>query len=214
MKYIHMKKYAGAKTKLLAEIDSLIDFNVWSPSGELINMERLKEACSYERIQEGFEYTMMCFRESLRIESPVNFTTSHMCTRDIVLAANTPKELKINAGQRIHIGNNLLHHKEEYWGANHFDYIPERFDSTSEHYKKPDGTPRSHYAFAPFLGGQRICLGKTFAETVAKKLISMILKFYTLELCDERLKEKVHLYDFFQMRPPVFKFKFQKRILK
>jgi len=54
----------------------------------------------------------------------------------------------------------------------------------SDHFKTPNGTPRHPYSYAPFLGGHRICLGKTFAETVAKKLITMILKLYAFEHAD------------------------------
>jgi len=46
---------------------------------------------------------MMCFRESLRLELPVSFSTSHTVTKDVILARGTPKELKINAGEMIHI---------------------------------------------------------------------------------------------------------------
>jgi len=41
----------------------------------------------------------------------------------------------------------------------------------------------------PFLGGHRICLGKTFAESVAKKMIAMLLKFYELEYDDPSMKQ-------------------------
>ena len=138
---------------------------------------------------------MMCFRESLRIEPPVNFSSSHLCTRDVILAKGTPKELKLSKGQTFNFLFNLMHHNEEQWGPEHDKYIPERFDPSSKYYKRPDGKPRSHHAFTPFLGGARICLGKTFAETVAKKMISLILKFYELEHCDTYLKKKVALYD-------------------
>jgi len=56
------------------------------------------EAVRYENIQENFDYTMMCFRESMRIEPPVSFTSSLMVSKDVVLAKGTPKELKVNAG--------------------------------------------------------------------------------------------------------------------
>jgi len=72
----------------------------------------LNEACSYESIQESFDYTMMCFRESLRIEPPVAFTSSHTVSKDVVLARGTPKELKIDAGTEIHICNDKIHHDE------------------------------------------------------------------------------------------------------
>ena len=98
-----MDIYAGVKAKLLQEVDSLLAFDAWDASGNHINHEVLRESCSYEKVQEGFDYTMMCFRESLRIEPPVSYTTSHMVTKDVILARGTSKELKIRAGDEIHI---------------------------------------------------------------------------------------------------------------
>ena len=47
-------------------------------------------------------------------------------------------------------------------------FIPERFNPGHSHYLTPSGAKRNPYSFSPFLGGQRICLGKTFVEAVSK----------------------------------------------
>ena len=196
MKYIHMDRYLPVKEKLLKEIDSLMDFDTWDAAGNHINHDKLHEACSYENIQENFEYTMCCFRESLRIEPPANYTSDYVITQDAVLAKGTPKELKVEANTEMHFHLGLLHHNPNQWGTRHTEYIPERFDPEfPEFYLAPNGKKRHPYAFAPFVGGTRMCVGKTFAETVAKKLISMILKFYTLELADPALKLESIDYD-------------------
>ena len=140
---------------------------------------------------------MMCFRESLRIEAPVSFSSSLMVRKDVTLAKKTPKELKIRAGDEIHLIMGLQHHDPRQWGPRHLEFIPERFDPTSEHYKTPDGKKRHPYSFTPFLGGHRICLGKTFAETVAKKIIAMVLKFYTLEHKNADMRHTTHGYDIY-----------------
>lgn len=61
------------------------------------------------------------------------------------------------------------------------------------------------------MGGHRICLGKTFAETVAKKMIAMILKFYSLELSDHAMKKEQIGYDILQKQTPKICYKFNKR---
>jgi len=91
----------------------------------------------------------------------------------------------------------FLHHDQAQWGSNHNEYIPERFDYNSEHFKTPSGKSRHPYSYAPFFGGHRVCLGKTFAETVAKKLIAMVLKFYKLEHADESMKTDPFKYEIF-----------------
>ena len=85
IKYIHMDKYTYVKDKLLAEVDEFMAFEPWDGEGNHINHDLLQDACSYENIQEGLDYTMMCFRESMRIESPLPMTTSNMVTKDVVL---------------------------------------------------------------------------------------------------------------------------------
>ena len=112
MKYLHMDDYKPVKDKLLAEVDTLLAFDAWDAEGNQINHDVLRDSCSYEKVQEGFEYTMMCFRESLRIESPIVFTPSQTVSRDVILARGTDKELKIRAGDSIHIFIGALHHDE------------------------------------------------------------------------------------------------------
>lgn len=60
-----------------------------------------------------------------------------------------------------------LHRNPKYW-KDPEEYIPERFDSTSEYFLTPSGKKRHPMAYSPFFGGKRICLGKTFAETMSK----------------------------------------------
>lgn len=213
LKYIHMDQYKDVKENLLAEIDELIPFNIWDSKHNLINQDKLLEACDYEKVYESFDYTMMCFKESMRLEAPIGFSTAHTVTQDVVLAKGTKKELKVNAGQEIHIMMSSLHHDPAQWGARHNEFIPERFDPDSEHFKAPNGKSRHPYAYAPFFGGHRVCLGKTFAEVVAKKLITTILKFYTLEHANESMKTETHEYEIFQMKLPEIHYKFSKRIV-
>ena len=49
----------------------------------------------------------------------------------------------------------------------------------------PSGEKRSHYAFIPFLGGKRICLGKTFVEIISKITGPSVLSHYDFEFTSE-----------------------------
>lgn len=95
---MHMDRYQPVKEKLIAEIDELLGFEPWDAEGNYINEDKLLEACSYEKVQDSFEYTMMCFKESMRIEAPVSFSTAHSVSKDVILAKGTSKELKITEG--------------------------------------------------------------------------------------------------------------------
>jgi cytochrome P450 len=72
--------------------------------------------------------------------------------------------------------------------------MPERFNPHSLLFKRPDGKARHPFSFLPFGGGQRICLGKTFAEMMVRFTISLILYHVELDLVDPKQKEKKPLY--------------------
>jgi cytochrome P450 len=53
-------------------------------------------------------------------------------------------------------------------------YIPERFDPSSPYFLTPSGKRRHPMSYGPFLGGKRVCLGKTFAENIGKSILAII----------------------------------------
>jgi len=74
-------------------------------------------------------------------------------------------------------------------------FVPDRFDPSSDWYKKPDGKNRHPLTYNPFLGGKRICLGKTFAEMVVRFTIPIL--YYHLDfklLNQEDLVKKPTFY--------------------
>lgn len=60
-------------------------------------------------------------------------------------------------------------------------FIPERFDHTSKYFLTPAGKRRNPYSFSPFLGGSRICIGKTFIEMVSKLTVPTLLSHVDFE---------------------------------
>jgi cytochrome P450 len=69
-------------------------------------------------------------------------------------------------------------------------FIPDRFDPSSPYYLTPLGKKRNPCSFTPFLGGRRICLGKTFAENIAKIVIASIVHHVDFEFVNKELNEK------------------------
>ena len=85
-----------------------------------------------------------------------------------------------------------MHHSPKEW-IDPFSFIPERFDSDSKYFKRPDGTARNSLAYNPFLGGKRICLGKTFAEKTLQLILPLYLYHFDFEfVLDEQKKERPH----------------------
>ena len=54
-----------------------------------------------------------------------------------------------------------------------------------------NGKPRNPLSFTPFMGGKRMCVGKTFAEIAVKFTIPMLYHCFDFELVDPTI-EKPH----------------------
>ena len=64
-------------------------------------------------------------------------------------------------------------------------FVPDRFNTKEKDNKwllTADGKQRNPLAFTPFMGGKRICLGKTFAEVTIRFTVPMLYHFFDFEL--------------------------------
>jgi cytochrome P450 len=119
------------------------------------------------------DYLKLCFYETLRIEPPAPWSSSTCLTEDQTIGG-----VKIAAGDPIFVNIHALHHDEEQWGPDHDQFIPDRFDLSSEYCIKNSPPKRHPMSFLPFNGGKRVCVGKTFAETGFKVVMPIILKAF------------------------------------
>jgi cytochrome P450 len=126
---------------------------------DILNLDSLSE----------LNYLQKCLSEGMRWEAPLTRSTSMMMTEDVKIGQYTLK-----AGDIFVIDMYHLHRNKTQWIEPDL-YNPDRFDSKSPYYLTPDGKRRHTFAFAPFLGGKRICIGKTFAETSSKFILAMFL---------------------------------------
>jgi cytochrome P450 len=158
------------KKRLVDEIDARLD-----PLAE-----NLQELFTLEEADSN-EFLMRCYMESLRFEPPVPQTTSTTFTQDVELCG-----FNIRKGDPLMLNIEQLHHDPTQW-QRHEEYLPDRWDTSNPLSKKPDGGQRHAYAFAPFVGGRRVCVGKTFAELAVKFTLPLI--FYHM---DFSFKEEAH----------------------
>ena len=120
-------------------------------------------------LSDSFEYLKCCFFEALRIESPVPQSSPTTFYEDVVING-----VHINAYDQIGIAIDYMQKDKAQWQKPD-EFIPERFDPESPYALTPAGKRRNPYSFAPFLGGQRICIGKTFVEQVSKLTLPTLL---------------------------------------
>ena len=93
-----------------------------------------------------------------------------------------------------------LHRNKDEW-IEPEKFIPERFDPESKYFLTPNGQKRHPMSFAPFLGGKRICLGKTFAENIGKCVMPIILTAFDFEFVDPINYEKKPTNQFYAEEP-------------
>jgi cytochrome P450 len=84
----------------------------------------------------------------------------------------------------IHVYIRGLHHNPDEWKEPE-KFVPERFDPYSEWFLTPSGAKRHPMSFGPFLGGHRICLGKTFALSSLKRVLPIIIMLLDFEFVDK-----------------------------
>ena len=114
-------------------------------------------------------YLSYVVAETLRLDASVPFSSRLTITEDVTLECG----YKLKQGHSFAIHIHYLHHNPSQWITPE-EFIPERFDPTSPYYLTPDGKKRHPMSYGPFLGGRRICLGKTFGENIGKCIIALI----------------------------------------
>ena len=114
------------------------------------------------------EYLRMVLNESFRLSPPVwGFTRLAEEAIDV-------DGYLFDAGSVLTLAGYFAHRHPEYWeDAERFN--PERFT-------KAASENRHRYAFFPFGGGPRMCIGRHLAQIIAEPVIAEIIRRYTLRL--------------------------------
>ena len=138
--------------------------------------DNIKEKMTLESVEE-LEYVKMCYQETLRLDSPASMSKICNMSKDVSISG-----VDLREGDPFMIATGFMQKDPEQWKEpNRFE--PQRFNPKSEWFLKPDGkTKRNPYAYSPFAGGVRVCLGKTFAEVVLKFSIPLYYHYFDFEL--------------------------------
>eukprot|EP00347_Sterkiella_histriomuscorum_P017019 403350965 len=152
------------------------------------------ELLTYEGLQDC-NYLQYCILETLRIDPPARVTSPHCFTEKIDILG-----IEIFPDTQWHVNIQYLHHNPKEW-IDPETFIPERFDPSSRYYLTPAGEKRHPMSFGPFLGGRRICLGKTFAESILKCILPVILTQVDFDFADDSLRDRKPINTFLLQEP-------------
>ena len=155
--WYELAQHPDVFSQLLKEIDQVID------AGPL-QIEKIKE----------LSFTRMVLDEVLRLHPPFWFENRNT-RQDTNLAG-----VHLPAGSIIVMSRYSLHRHREYWrDADQFN--PDRFEPNHEE------NARSSYAYIPFGGGPRICIGTHFAMMEMLVIMALIARRFEIKLsCEDR----------------------------
>ena len=124
---------------------------------------------SFENLSK-LEYTTMAIKESMRLYPPVWGITRDAAKEDVIGG------YRIKKGDSIAMSPYAVHRLEKYW-ENPLKFDPERFS--------PERMKNIHrYAWFPFGGGQRFCIGNNFAMMEMQIVLALAYTQFNFSLAE------------------------------
>jgi cytochrome P450 len=121
------------------------------------------------------KYTLMVFQEAMRLYPPIWMLSRAAIGPDVIGGYRVP------ADSEILLLPYITHRDPRHWEK------PEEF--FPEHFLPEKLGARSRFAYFPFGGGPRQCIGNNFALMEAQIVIATVVQKYRLRLADERTIE-------------------------
>lgn len=124
-------------------------------------------------------YTLMVIKEAMRSEPAVSAIPRYI-REDVTIG-----DYHIKGDSIAFLPVYLVHHDERWW-PNPYEFQPERFT--------PEEEAKQHkYAYMPFGGGPRVCIGNHFAMMEAQIILATIASRYKLNLAAQEEAQPVRL---------------------
>jgi cytochrome P450 len=120
-------------------------------------------------------YTWMVIQEAMRIYPPV-WLVSRLCRAEDVIGGYL-----IPSGTLVIVSPYTMHRHKEFWDEPE-TFRPERFNPEACAARPP-------FAYLPFSGGPRQCVGRAFATVETQLVLAMIMQRFTLRLVSDHRVE-------------------------
>lgn len=130
-----------------------------------------KKELQYEDLR-SLKYTRACINESMRLTPPV-WMVGKQAKKDTTLG-----DYIVKKNSDIFISINIPHRDPKYW-ENPDEFIPERWET--------EAVKKQHkYAYFPFGGGPRMCIGNNMALLEADIILAKIIQKFNFEYAGEK----------------------------
>ncbi len=120
----------------------------------------------------NLSYSLKVFKETLRLYPPVPILPRRIEADDVL------GNYKVKGGGEVFFSAYLLHRHPDFW-ENPETFDPNRFERETERKQHP-------FAYLPFGGGPRICLGNSFAMMEAVFIVAMTTQRFRLNLVSDK----------------------------
>ena len=144
---------------------------------------RVPEAADYPRLS----YLQQVFAESMRLYPPA-WVVARTATEPYTMRTGE----EIPKGAHLIVSPLVVHHDARWWPE------PERFDP--ERFTPEAKAGRHKFAYMPFGGGARYCIGEGFAWMEGVLMLATVLQGWRLSVADAEM-EKVPITPKFTIRP-------------
>ncbi len=125
-------------------------------------------------------YTRMVFEEAMRFYPPI-WIMSRKATQDDEIGG-----FRIPANAFVALSPYAMHRHPDFWQN------PDVFDP--EHFSPEQSASRPRYAYYPFGGGPRGCIGEAFAMTESLLILASVMQHYRLPLVEGHIVEPDPVY--------------------
>lgn len=122
---------------------------------------------------ERLEYTQAVIKEALRVHSPVP-SISRRLAHPIKIGKVV---IPANCGVEVNVLPYGVHHNPQVWDN------PEVFDP--QRFLGPESSKRHPFAYVPFSGGPRNCIGRRFAMMELVTVVAMVTRHFRLHMENE-----------------------------
>jgi cytochrome P450 len=147
-----LSQHSEAEARLHAEVDEVLD----GRPPTLADLPRLP-------------YTLQVIKEAMRLYPPAWVLNVRRATADTTLGG-----YPVRAGDLLWLSPFVLHRRPQYFPD------PERFDPDRWTPEREKALPR--YAYMPFGGGPRVCIGNSFAWMEAQLIVAAMTRRFRLRL--------------------------------
>ena len=146
--------------------------------GKTLDETNLNEVLDRDHLKE-LEYLGYVVKEAFRLSSPI-YGKPMQAKEDIQL----DDDFVIKKDTIVYPNNGVIGVSENIW-KDPYEFIPERFDPSSDYFRLPGGEKREPISWLAFGAGPRVCMGDNYSMYFVKVALVYFIHLFEFEITEE-----------------------------